>query len=369
MKLVPFNDGRAEMAKKTMYRSTMNPNEVSDKPGKDSMGMDMVPFEVGGESEATPAGLASISITPSARQRMGLTLGTIEKRALSRDVRTSARIVPNETKLYRVSVKVDGWVEKLFVSTTGQYVERGAPLLAIYSPDLVAAQKELLTAVRSGAADLTASARRRLKLWDVSDQQIAQLEETERIEKTLILYAPASGYVQDKTVIAGQKVMPGESLMTVVDLSAVWADADIYQSDLPFVKVGMPVEVGSATGTVSFVSPSLDPESRTGKARLEIPNPDLQLKPEMFATARLEFPLGEVLAIPEAAVMRTGERTYAFRDAGDGKLVPTEIIVGARSDGYFELVSGLNEGDKVVTSANFLVDSESSMKAALESLR
>jgi Cu(I)/Ag(I) efflux system membrane fusion protein len=164
-------------------------------------------------------------------------------------------------------------------------------------------------------------------------------------------------------------------LLVVADLSTVWADADIYEADLPYVKVGMPATLSlpywpdkTFTGTVTFVSPTLDAESRTLKARLEIPNPELLLKPEMFATAKLSYELGNGLAIPETAVMRTAEHTYAFRDAGDGRLVPTPITVGERSDGYYQLVSGLNEGDKVVTSANFLVDSESSMKAAMEAM-
>ena len=374
MKLVPMGETKPA-AKKTMYRSTMNPNEVSDKPGKDSMGMDMVPFEVGELSEKTSAGLAAVSVTSEARQRMGLTTGVVEKRALSREVRTSAKILADETRLYRVTAKVEGWVDKLYTATTGQFVKQGDPLLTVYSPDLVSAQNEYLTAVRSGSTNLAASARRRLSLWDITDDQIDRLEKTGGAEKMLTLYAPASGWIIERMVLPGQKILAGEPLLVIADLSTVWGDADIYQSDLPYVKVGMPVELTlpywpgkKFSGKVTFVSPTLDAESRTLKARLEIPNPDALLKPGMFAAAQLYYELGEVPAIPEAAVMRTGQQTYAFRDAGDGRLVPTPIVVGERSDGYYQLVSGLNEGDKVVVSANFLVDSESSMKAALESM-
>jgi multidrug efflux pump subunit AcrA (membrane-fusion protein) len=363
------------VTKKTMYRSTMNPNEVSDKPGKDSMGMDMVPFEPEEPAGNTPSGLAAVSITADARQRMGLTTGVVERRALAREVRTSARIVADETRLYRVTVKVDGWVNKLFAGTTGQFVKQGDPLFTVYSPDLLTLQNEYLTALRSGSSNLVASARRRLSLWDITDEQIDRLEMTGVAEKTLTLFAPASGWIIERMVLPGQKIAAGEPLLVIADLSTVWADADIYQSDLPYVKVGMPVELTLSywpdkkfTGTVTFVSPTLDPESRTMKARLEIPNPELLLKPEMFATAKLAYELGEGLAIPETAVMRTGQQTYAFRDAGDGRLAPTPIMVGERSDGYYQLLSGLSAGDKVVTSANFLVDSESSMKAALESM-
>jgi Cu(I)/Ag(I) efflux system membrane fusion protein len=290
-------------------------------------------------------------------------------------VRTSARIVADETRLYRVTAKVDGWVDKLFTATTGQFVKKGDPLLTLYSPDLLTSQNEYLTALRSGSTNLMASARRRLSLWDISDEQIDRLEKTREAEKMLALYAPASGWIVERAVLPGQKISAGEPLLVVADLSTVWADADIYEADLPYVKVGMPVKLllpywpdKTFAGKVTFVSPTLDAESRTLKARLEVPNPELLLKPEMFATAKLSYELGDGLAIPETAVMRTAEHTYAFRDAGDGRLVPTPITVGERSDGYYQLVSGLNEGDKVVTSANFLVDSESSMKAAMEAM-
>jgi multidrug efflux pump subunit AcrA (membrane-fusion protein) len=384
MRLVPIEGGQSTAAaptppatpkNKIMYRSTMNPNEISDKPGKDSMGMDMVPFEVGEGGEKTPPGLAVVSITPSARERMGLKLGTVEKRALVRDIRTSARIVADETRQYKVTTKIEGWVDKLFVSVTGQAVKKGDPLLTIYSPMLVSAQEELLTALRLGSESLVAASRRRLQLWDISDEQIAQLEKTGNVEKSLALYAPASGVVMMKEVVAGQKIMTGETLLAVTDLANVWADADIYQSDLPYVKVDMPVELSlpywsdkTFTGKVIFLSPTLDPETRTMKARMTIPNPDLLLKPEMYANARLLYQLGEKVAVPEAAIMRTGERAYAFKDSSDGKLIPVEVQLGMRSDGWFEVLSGLNEGDRVVTSANFLVDSESSMKAALDAL-
>lgn len=383
MKLVPMDDDKppqttaATPKKKTMYRSTMNPNEVSDKPGKDSMGMEMAAFEVTVGGEATPAGLATVSITPAARERMGLTLGTVEKRKLSREVRTSARIVPDETRLYRVTTKIEGWVDKLFLATTGQAVKKGDPLLTIYSPELVSAQEEYLIAARTPAAgdSLKKASRRRLELWDISDEQIEQLEKTGKAEKYLTIYAPATGWMIEKMVVAGQKIMPNESLMVVADLTRVWGDADIYQSDLPYVAVGMPVEItlpywpGKAfKGRVSFVTPTLDPETRTLRARLEIENPGVELKPEMYANARLSYELGERLAVPEAAVMQTGLRSYVFREGGDHKLIPTEVKLGIRSDGWYEVLSGLNEGDKVVTSANFLVDSESSMKAAIEAL-
>jgi Cu(I)/Ag(I) efflux system membrane fusion protein len=385
MKLVPMGeDAQASRAeppkKKIMYRSTMSPNEVSDRPGKDAMGMEMVPFEVteGGEVP-TVAGLATVSITPEVRQLMGLKIGTVEKRTLARDVRTSALIAADETRLHQVTVKVEGWVGKLFVAVTGQEVKKGDPLLTLYSPELVSTQEEYLIALKAkdtpGGQALLAATKRRLQLWDISDQQIHDLETTGNAQQYMTLYAPASGIVTDKQVVAGHKIMPDQSLMTIADLSVVWGDADIYQSDLPYVEVGTPLGLSlpywpgqTFEGKVIFVSPTLDPETRSMHARLEIPNPQRLLKPGMYGDARLFYQRGEKLAIPASAVMFSGKGTYAFKDGGDGRLIPVAVKIGARSDDWYELLEGLQEGDRIVTSANFLVDSESSMKAAIDAM-
>jgi Cu(I)/Ag(I) efflux system membrane fusion protein len=331
----------------------------------------------------------AVSIPSEVRQRMGLTLGRVEKRSLVRNVRTSARIVVDETGQYRVTTKVDGWVEKLLVNVTGQAVKQGEPLLTIYAPALVAAQQEYLTALQvrdrlaatknpaatAGVDDLLKATRQRFQLWDISEDQIQRLEKTRQVEKTLTLYAPAGGVVMEKGILAGQKIMAGDPLLVIADLRNVWADADIYQSDLLHVTVGMPVEVTLPywpdkvfTGKVNFVTPTLDPATRTVRARLEVENSDLLLKPGMYADARLKHTMGERLVVPTDAVMRAGERAHVFKDGGDGKLMPVIVRIGTRSDGYFELLEGLQEGEQVVTSANFLVDSESSLKAALAAM-
>lgn len=385
----PAGDALNTPAKKTMYRSTMNPSEISDKPGKDSMGMDMVPFEADIAPAGTPSGLASLTISAFHRKHMGLTFGTVEMRNIIKEVRTSARIVPDETRLYRVTTKTDGYVERLFVNVTGQEVKKGQPLLSIYSPELVATQQEFLTAlpfaeqlshsahesISSSGKKFVDAARKRLKLWDISDAQIERLAKTGEVEKYLTLYAPSSGYVIEKAVLPGQKIMPGEPLLVVADFTTVWAEADIYESDLPYVKVGMPVTLTlsywpgkSFSGAVSFLNPFLDPQTRTLKARMNIANPELLLKGDMYGDAHLRYDLGQKLAVPETAVMKTGKRNYVFTAGAGDEINPVEVTTGTRTEGYYEVLSGLTAGDRVVTSSNFLVDSESSLKAALQAI-
>jgi len=395
MKLVPMEKkstaatSKPKAMKKTLYRSTMNPGEISDKPGKDSMGMEMVPFETetpGAEAAGLP-GLAAVTISPEKRKLMNLKLATAEMKNLIRSLRTSARIVPDETRLFRVTAKIDGYVEKLFVNATGQAVRRGQPLLSIYSPDLMASQQEFLSALvmaeqmgqspdpltAESGRGLVDAARRRLKLWDISDAQIQRLEKSRIVEKALTLAAPSSGYVSEKMVLAGQKIMAGETLMVIADLSVVWAEADLYAADADFIKTGMDADLTmpflpgrTFTGRIGFLNPFLDGMSRTLKARLEVANPDLLLKPEMYGEISLTFNLGTRLVVPDAAVMRTGERNYVFVDDGAGSLIPLLVKTGVQSGDDVEIISGLKNGDRVVAAANFLVDSESSLKAALQ---
>ncbi|MGE5340071.1 MAG: efflux RND transporter periplasmic adaptor subunit [Candidatus Omnitrophota bacterium] len=383
------------------YQCPMHPTYISDKPGNCPIcGMTLVPMKESPkpqekqdkkkqQSGPQPGvqGLATVTVPPAEAQRLGLTYGTVDRRHLFKDIRTSARIVADETRQYRVSSRIDGWVEKLYVNVTGQQVKKNTPLLSIYSPELVEAQQELLTAVTMAreftpntdrslsqqAQQVLNAARQRLKFWDITDRQIAQIETTGQVQRAVTLFSPASGFVSEKTVLPGQKIMAGESLMLITDLSHVWGVADIYESDMPDVKVGMAMAITIPNqpgerypGKIAFLDPSLNPTTRTVQARIDIANKKLNLKPGMYADATLNVDLGEQLTIPASAVMRSGQQDYAFALGKDGELVPIEVKIGTRSNDLFELVSGLDQGDQVVTSANFLIDSESSLNAALQ---
>ncbi len=391
MKLVTIKNEKKHKEKKTMYRSSMNPKEVSDKPGKDSMGMEMVPFEIGGEEDdsITPSGLAPVAITKDKREMIGLSFEEVKIRNIRREIRASVRIVPDETRQFRVMTKVSGWVEKLYVNQTGQFVKRGSPLLSVYSPELLSAQQEYLSTVKArrklkdeldpempGSMDeIEKATHERLRLLDISDAQIERIRAGGRVERAVTLHAPSSGYVTEKMVLQGQKIMMNDALMVIVDLSRVWGEIDIHETDLPYVKIGMPVEVTlsywqgkSFKGRISFLNPFMDPESRVLKARIEIPNTGLVLKPNMYGDAVLSYTVGKKLAVSEQAVMQTGVRNYVFIEGKGDLIVPDEVKIGTRSsDGYYEVISGLKGGEKVVTSANFLIDSESSLKAAFKS--
>lgn len=358
--------------------------EVSENLDKDSLGTDIGSFETYGELKKS-----SITITPQQAKLMNLTYGIVEKKQLLKRLRVPGVIVEDEKRIFKVNTKVDGWIEKLYANTTGKFVTKGEPLLSIYSPELFAAQQEFLSAlsiakklpfssdknVSEIGKSLYESAKKKLLLQDISSKQIEEIEKSENFKKSLIINSPVNGYIIEKDVFEGEKIVEGETLLTIADLSVVWALGDLYEPDIPFVKEGMEASVvvsylkeTSLKGRVNFVYPFLDQKTRTVKVRVELKNPKLLLKPDTYCDIYFSFNLGEKIVVPENAVLRSGENNYAFIAEDEYSLKPVKIELGLRNEEFYEVLSGLKEGDKVVTSANFLIDSESSLKYALDVL-
>jgi len=328
----------------------------------------------------------AVQISPEKQQLIGVKIGTAEMKPLEKVIRTVGRVDYDEKRIVTVSPKIGGWIEDLFVDFTGKYVMKGDPLLTIYSPELVSTQEEYLIALRAkkdlakspfpevagSGNSLAESAKRRLKLWDISDDQIKALEESGQVKKTLTLHSPFSGFVLEKAAYNGMNVMPGMALFKLADLSVVWLYADIYEYELPFIRLGQQASVQLSyipgetfTGKAIYIYPSLSPETRTAKVRFEIPNPQGRLKPEMYANVEIKVHLGQKLAVPEGAIIDTGLRQIAIIDKGSGYFEPREVKVGTKVDNYYEVIKGLKAGERVVTSANFLIDSESKLKEAI----
>ena len=330
----------------------------------------------------------TVQISSERQQLIGVKIGTVEMKPLEKVIRTLGRVDYDEKRIVTVSPKIGGWIEDLFIDFTGRYVRQGEPLLTLYSPELVSTQEEYLLAlqarkslskspfpeVASSGDSLAESAKRRLKLWDISDDQIRALEESGQARKTLTLYSPFTGFVLEKSAFKGMSVMPGMALYKLADLSAVWLYADIYEYELPFIRLGQQASIQltylpgeTFTGRVIYIYPSLNPETRTAKVRFEIPNPQDKLKPEMYANVEIKVRLGQRLVVPVGAIIDTGIRQLAILDKGNGYFEPREVKA-ERVDEYYEIMKGLKAGDRVVTSANFLVDSESNLKAAVSGM-
>jgi membrane fusion protein, copper/silver efflux system len=328
----------------------------------------------------------TVQISPEKQQLIGVKFGTVEMRPLEKVIRTVGRVDYDEKRIVTVSPKIGGWIEDLYVDFTGRFVSKGEPLLTIYSPELVSAQEEYLIALRAkkdlakssfpevagSGNSLAESAKRRLKLWDISEDQIKALEESGQVKKTLTLHSPFSGFVLEKAAYNGMNVMPGIALFKLADLSVVWLYADIYEYELPFIRVGQQASVQLSyipgeifTGKAIYIYPSLNPETRTAKVRFEIPNPNGKLKPEMYANVEIKVHLGQKLTVPEGAIIDTGIRQLAIIDKGNGYFEPRDVKVGSKVEGYYEVIKGLKAGERVVTSANFLIDSESKLKEAV----
>ena len=365
----------------------MHPKYRSDKPGTaPDCGMDLVPqySDEDGAAADMPAG--AVRISPLKQQLTGIRTVPVLRRTLTKDIRTVGIVQADETRIRKIHTKFPGWVEKLFVGFTGQLVKAGDPIIAIYSPELVSTQTEYLIAWRgeqqlqgspfpqaaSNSQTLLDATRRRLLLWDITPQQIRQLQESGKPQTAVTLHSPASGYVTVKGVYQGLYVTPEMELYTVTDLSRVWVMIDVYEYELPFVHVGTPVSMTlrsqpgqTLAGTVAYVDPYLDNQTRTDKVRVEFDNPDLSLKPQMYMTAEIHAVLADRLVVPADAVLDSGTKQMVFVASGNGYFQPREVRLGQRGEGYVEVLDGVSEGEQVVVAANFMVDSESQLKAVL----
>jgi Cu(I)/Ag(I) efflux system membrane fusion protein len=358
--------------------------EAKKADDMDMKSLTMESIQKEGKMEEVAPG--TVQITPDRQQLIGVKFGTVETRPLEKLIRTVGKIDYDEKRIVTVSPKIGGWIEDLYVDFTGKLVQKGEPLLTIYSPELVSTQEEYLLALRAkrdlvkspfpevagSGSSLAESAKRRLKLWDISDDQIKALEESGQVKKTLTLHSPFSGFVLEKAAYRGMNVMPGVALFKLADLSVVWLYADIYEYELPFIRLGQQASIQLSyipgetfTGKAIYIYPSLNSETRTAKVRFEIPNSHERLKPEMYANVEIKVHLGQKLAVPEGAIIDTGLRQLAIVDKGSGYFEPREVKVGAKVDNYYEVIKGLKAGERVVTSANFLIDSESKLKEAV----
>lgn len=387
------NEGRAEAAEvKQLYTCSMHPFIIRDKPGPCPIcGMDLVPVRAtAGRKEEDGGESTIITIDPATQQKMGVRFSTVKKADLTRTIRTIGLVGYEEPTQYSVNAKIDGWVERLYVNQTGAAVRKGQPLFDIYSPDLVTAQQEFLLAVRNheifeqspypeiarGANDLLLAAKKRLQYWDITDEQIETLERTGEIKKTLTLFAAQSGVVTRKNITEGAFIKAGAELYQISDISRVWIYADIYEYELPWIKEGhlavvqFPYSRSPVHGTVSIVYPYVEPKTRTVKARIDVDNADLALKPDMYVNVQIEGQQARAaLTVPSEAVLRSGKQETVFVALGDGRFDPRRVRTGLESDdGAIQILEGLHEGEKIVTSAQFMFDSESRLREAIQKL-
>jgi Cu(I)/Ag(I) efflux system membrane fusion protein len=331
----------------------------------------------------------TLTIAPERLQTIGVRFEEASRRPLARTIRTVGRVEIDERRLARVNIKFEGWIEELRVSAIGDHVKQHQILFTIYSPDLVATQEEYLLALQGirdlgtsefpevarGAKDLLEATRRRFRLWDITEDHIQDLERTGEVLRTLPIHSPITGTILKMEARTGTYVTPGTELYMIADLSRIWIMADIYEYELPLIQLDQKATVTLSydpqthlVGSVGFIYPTLDPQTRTAKVRFEVANPGEQLKPGMYANVELTIPFGTRLAIPRDAVLETGERQVIFIHHGGGKLEWRSVKLGVQTGEWVEVLEGIKEGDHIVTSANFLIDSESQLKSAVRGM-
>ena len=375
--------GASDGRKVLYYRNPMGLPDTSPVPKKDPMGMDYIPVYEGEQPQNQPPG--TVKIAADKVQLLGVRTEVAQQRELQHTVRAVGTVQPNERLTHKVAPRFEGWIEKLHVNATGQAVARGQVLMEVYSPELVAAQEEYLIALRGarelkdGGADAQATMQRladgvlrRLRNWQISVQELRALQKTGKPQRLLAYRSPAAGVVLQKPSVQGMRFMPGDVLYEIADLSAVWLIADVAEQDLGLVQPGQPARLQIVaypgrdfTGAVVFVYPTLEPATRTGRVRIELANPGGLLKPAMYGTVEFGTSAGKSLAVPDSAVLDSGTRQAVLVKRGEGLFEPREVKLGARADGYVAVREGLQEGEEVVVRANFLIDAESNLKAAL----
>ena len=326
---------------------------------------------------------STFMVDPRRQQLINVQTTEVEVRSLKKVIRTVAKLELDETRIEYVHPKIKGWIDKVFVDFTFQHVNQGDALFSIYSPELVSTQEEYLLALKtaenqadspfeyvsSGAKSLLEATRRRLELFDITDQQIEQLEKSGQVQKNLIVYSPVNGHVMEKNAFPNMYVTPETKIYTIADHTNIWAYAEIYENEISLVRKEQLVAMSTAAypgevfrGDITYVYPHLNEKTRTLRVRLEFPNPDLKLKPGMYSNIEVQVPLGASLSVPESAVLRTGQRDLVFVDLGSGQMQLRQVEIGATASGYYEILKGLKAGERVVSAANFLIDAESKVQ-------
>ncbi|SMO89534.1 efflux RND transporter periplasmic adaptor subunit [Fodinibius sediminis] len=390
MQDAPNSDTKKQEDNEILYwQAPMNPSEIYDEPGKSKMGMDLVPVY----ADEANSSEGMVKINPVVVQNMNVRTATVQQKDLSTAVNAVGKVDYDEQKLFNVNPKISGWVEQLHVDYTGKMVQRGQPLFSIYSPELVTTQQEYLLAlktndkirsssfeqIRAGGNSLLEATRKRLEYWGIPVSVIQQLEQTGEVKKAVTLTSPATGVVLHKNAVEGEFIKAGTPAYKIADLSTVWVQTSVYDYEVPWIREGQPAQMELSyqpgktyRGSVAYVYPSLDQKTRTVQVRLEFPNPNLELKPGMFANVRIHSrPKRDVTVIPNEAIIRTGERNIVFVAKGEGAFEPREVtlgVEGGQRNNEIEILEGVQPGEEIVTSAQFLFDSESRLQEAIQKM-
>ncbi len=400
--LIPNFFSKSQQAKSTLYVCPMHPTYTSDRPGDCPIcGMRLVKKEGSKNAKIVERKMPmdmeegkeesfKLEIDPAKQQYIGIKVTKAIKKDAKKEIKALGTIVPDETKLTHIHTKFSGYVHHVFADYEGKLIQKGQPLFTVYSPELVSTQEEYLLALEAekklkgnrfpeidkSQSALVEAAKRRLELWDITDEQINKLRETKQATKELTIYSHVDGFITKREVFEGTEIAPHETLYDIADLSKVWVFVEVYEVDLPFVMIGQSATINfqyggekSLTGKITYISPVIDPTTRTAKVRLEVNNSGYKLKPDMYVNAVILSDVGKQIVVPTRAVIDSGERKIVFVKSGKGQFTPQEVELGPEVNDERVIYSGLNEGDEVVTDGNFLLDSESNLETALQQMK